>query len=196
MNQSSFTPEESLALITELIQDARTRFEQSGYVYIFWGTLLSLIGGVHFAFIRLELYQWIFAPYLAIPVAAFLNGWWQSRRVTPKVRKNAVYTIVARLWLILGANMSLLGFFFFPILENNLIPVILILQSVGIFLSGVALGKNYMIYLGLLANGMAIAGFWLSWDLQPLLMSATAVVSALVPGIILQRENKAKELSS
>ena len=92
--------------------------------------------------------------------------------------------------------MSLLGFFFFPILENNLIPVILILQSVGIFLSGVALGKNYMIYLGLLANGMAIAGFWLSWDLQPLRMSATAVVSALVPGIILQRENKAKELSS
>lgn len=196
MKQSSFTPEESLALITELIQDARTRFEQSGYVYIFWGTLLTLIGVVHFALIRLELFGWIFAPYLAIPIAAFLNGWWQARRVSSEVRKNAVYSIVTRLWLVLGVNMSLLGFFFFPILESNLIPVILIFQSVGIFLSGVALRKNYMVYLGILANGMALAGFWLSWDWQPLLMSATAVVSALLPGIILQRENKAKQLSS
>lgn len=196
MKKSSFTPEQSLELITEVIQEARARFAGSGQIYMFWGCLLVLIGLCHFFLNWFEAYQWIIVPYLFIPLSLIVSRIWQARATSTPVRKNAVFQIISRVWIIMGVNMIFLGFGLFDILGSSLLPVILILQSIGVFISGVALRKQYVVMAGLLANCLAVLGFWLPLFWQPLLLSGTALVSIFIPGLLLHRENKTNQVPS
>ena len=42
METDKLSPEKSLELITQVITQARNKFEENGFIYMFWGALIAI----------------------------------------------------------------------------------------------------------------------------------------------------------
>ncbi len=186
------TPQESLALITSVIDEARERQEESGAVYIYWGLVVAVVSLAHFILWQNDRAQLIFVPYLTIPVAGVLSYFFFHRK-RPKRGQNAVAALVRNLWLTVGLNMIFLGFALWNVLGDALIPTILLLLGVSLSLSGAALSSRVLFVAGIGANVAALLGYWLPYEYQPLLMMGVNLLAVALPGSLLYRSYRRRK---
>ena len=190
MNTEKLTPEKSLDLISRVINEARNSFEENGFIYMFWGILIALASAAQYILLRNEYVNINYYPYFILPLGGIYTWYYYSKKKQGKL--NQIGRLISGTWIILGLNMVVLGFFFGSELRQNLIPVILILLSVAIVISGISINSLLLIIAGILINVSSYVGFSLEWIHHPLLMSVVSVVAILIPGIILMINHKRK----
>ncbi|MDD2196689.1 MAG: hypothetical protein PHW91_05820 [Bacteroidales bacterium] len=191
METEKLSFEKSFELITQVIAQARGRFEENGFIYLFWGLLNALTSFGQFILLQKEYYAISWYPYLLTPIGGVFTIFYFAKK-RGKSRPNLIGKIVSWVWLFLSVNIMVLGFMFYPTLEENLIPIILILLSVGIFISAIAIKSRLLLFSGILINLSAFVCFNIKGIYQPLLMSIISVVAVAIPGIILMIKNKQK----
>ena len=191
MESEKLSVEKSFEIITQVITQARNRFEENGFIYLFWGLLISLASIGQFILLQKEYYTINWYPYLLMPIGAVFSGYYFAKK-KEKPQRNMIGRIVSWVYVILSINMMVLGFMFYPTLKENLIPIILILLSVGIFISAIAIKSRLLLFSGILINLSAFVCFNIKGIYQPLLMSIISVVAVAIPGIILMIKNKQK----
>lgn len=184
MRTEELHPEKSFELITDVIAQARRKFEENGLVYVFWGVLMALASFGQYILLRNEFYKENWYPYLLMPVGAIISFFY-FRKKTSSGAINLIGRIIGFAWIILSLNMMILGFAFAALLAENLVPVILVLLSVGIVISGVAIRSKLLIFSGVIINIAAFVGLNLAWMYHSLLSGIVAVVAVLIPGIVL-----------
>jgi uncharacterized membrane protein len=189
MDNKEFSPEQSFELITRVIGEARNRFEESGFIYVFWGILITVASLSQFVLLKNELYNINWYPYLLMPVGAIITGVYYSKKRRKKIR-NQVTNIVSVSWITVSFNIMILGFVFAMQLKQNLVPVILILLSVGILISAGTIKSKLLYYSGFTVNISAFICFYLDWIYHSLLMGIIAIFAILIPGILLTIKNK------
>ncbi len=192
MKTDQLTPEQSLALITQVINQARGRFEENGFIYVFWGTLIALASFGQFWLLRTGHYNIHWYPYLLMPLGAVYSSVYYAGKNRNRTQ-NPIGKILSVLWIALATNMIVLGFAFAGSLKENLIPVILILLSVGILASGATLRSKILLFAGMIIGIAAFVAFYVSRLYQPLLMGTVSVVAILIPGIILMMRHEREE---
>ena len=192
MKTDKLSPEESLELITQVITQARNKFEENGFIYMFWGALIAITSISQFIFLKNEYYTISWYPYLLMPIGAIYSTVYYSKKKR-KSKQNLISKIVSALWIVLSINMMILGFLFGNNLKENLIPIILILLSIGTIVSGTSIKSKLLLYSGVFIGLSAFLGFYLEWIYQPLLMGIVSVIAILIPGIILMVQHKRKE---
>jgi hypothetical protein len=192
METDKLSPEKSLELITQVITQARNKFEENGFIYMFWGALIAIASISQFVLLKNEYYDISWYPYLLMPVGAIYSTIYYSKKKR-KNKQNLVSKIVSALWIVLSINMMLLGFLFANNLKENLIPIILILLSIGIIVSGTSVKSKLLLYSGIFIALSSFLGFYLEWIFQPLLMGVVSIITILIPGIILMVQHKRKE---
>ncbi len=188
MEVEKMTPETSFALITQMINEAKSKFEENGFIYMMWGTLVALASLGQFALLKYEYYNINYFPYFLMPLGSAYTWYYYAKK--KKGRRNQIGHIVSYAWVVITLNLLILGFFFGPFLKEALIPVLLILLSVGTVISGAAIKSGLLLISGVIINLSGFAGFALPWIYQPLLMGIVAIVVILVPGIVLMRRYK------
>ncbi len=189
MENKELSPEESFEIITNVITQARNRFEENGFVYVFWGALIAIAAIGQFLLLQKELYEINWYPYLLMPVGSVITGIYYSKKRKAGF-KNQVSRIVSVSWITISANLLILGAVFAMQLKQNLIPVLLILLSVGILVSAGTFKSKLLYYSGIVVNISAFVCFYLDWIYHSLLMGVVAIVAMLIPGIILVIQNK------
>ncbi len=192
METDKLSPEKSLELITQVITQARNKFEENGFIYMFWGVLIAITSISQFILLKNEYYNINWYPYLLLPFGSIYSTIYYSKKKR-KSKQNLISRIVSALWIVLSANMIILGFLFTSNLKENLIPIILILLSVGTIVSGTSIKSNLLLYSGIFIGISAFIGFYLEWVYQPLLMGIVSIITILIPGIILMVQHKRKE---
>ncbi|NQZ44621.1 MAG: hypothetical protein HRT65_09940 [Flavobacteriaceae bacterium] len=192
MSDLKMSPEQSIQLIGAVIEEAKTRFEENGVIYMFWGLFVSLIALTQFLLLYWEEYAISWYPYLAIPLGlVFTFGYyWNKNRYR---NRNQISSIISKTWLFLAINKMVLGFFFAPVLGENLSPIILILLATGILISGIALKSTVLIISSILINIAALCCFQVSWLYQPLVMSGASFLAVMVPGLFMYNKAKHRE---
>lgn len=191
MQIEKLTAEKSLALITEVITQARKKFEENGFIFMFWGALAAIASIGQFVLLKYEYYTVNWYPYFLMPLGAIYSMYYFSRK-EKQSKNNQISRIVSYAWIFLSINMLVLGFLFSRILVENLIPVILILLAVGTVISGASVRSKLLLIAGILINLSALAGFYTPILYQPLLMGVVAIVAVFIPGIILMVQYKRK----
>lgn len=189
MEKDNLTPEQSFELITKVINEARNRFEENGLIYVFWGALIALASFGQYYLLKTEHTDIHWYPYLLMPLGSIFTGIYYAKKKKTK-RKNMIEKILAVLWNVLALYMLILGFLFAGHLRENLLPIILILLSIGIIVSGVSIRKNILLFSGFIIGISAIYAFYLNLIYQPLLAGIISVVAILIPGIILMYQHK------
>ena len=192
MEAGKLSPEKSLELITQVITQARNRFEENGFIYMFWGVLTAIASISQFVLLKNEYYDINWYPYFIMPIGAIYSGFYFSKK-HKKTKQNQISKLISALWIVLSLNMMILGFLFANSLKENLIPISLILLSIGVLVSGTSIKSKLLIFSGVIINISAILCFKISWIYQPLLMGIVSIVAILIPGIVLMVKNKRKE---
>jgi len=192
MKIEELSPEKSLELITQVINEARSKFEENGFIYMFWGALITIASISQFILLKNEYYGISWYPYLLMPIGAIYSTIYYSKKKR-KSKENLISRVVSALWIVLSINMIILGFLFGNNLKENLIPIILILLSIGTIVSGTSIKSKLQLYSGIFMGLSAFLGFYLEWIYQPLLMGVVSIVAILIPGIVLMAQHKRKE---
>lgn len=191
METEKLSVEKSFELIAQVITQARNRFEENGFIYLFWGLLIALASIGQFILLQKEYYTINWYPYLLMPIGAIFSGYYFAKK-KEKPQRNVIGRIVSWAYVFLSLNMMVLGFMFYPTLKENLIPIILILLSVGIFISAIAIKSRLLLSSGILINLSAFASFSIEPIYRPLLMGIVSIVAVMIPGIILMIQHNRK----
>jgi len=189
MENINLSPEKSFELITQVITQARNKFEENGFIYMFWGALIAITSISQFILLKNEYYDIDWYPYLLMPIGSIYTGFYFSKRKV-KSKQNLISKIVSALWVVLTFNLLILGAVFGHYLKQNLIPIILILLAIGVTVSGTAVKSKLLLYSGILINILAFVCFYLDWIYHPLLMSIVSILAFFIPGLLLMIKYK------
>ena len=190
MEEKELTPKESLRIIHEMIESSKERFQDNGYIFLFWGWLISICGLAQFILLQLEYYEINYYPYyLTIPAVAYT--WiYESRRHKKKSKPTFFDKIFNALWSSVGFNILLVGFGFSFAFHVSPIPFILILVSIATIVSGTVIKFKPLIIGGIICNGLVVATIFISPLYHPIIIVVALVASYLVPGYILRKKYK------
>ncbi|MEM1328511.1 MAG: hypothetical protein AAGI23_21325 [Bacteroidota bacterium] len=189
MNEDQRVAQAQLDLINEVISNTKARLEQNGGTFLFWGILLTVASAAQFVLIQMEYYSISYYPYFAA-----LFGWiytirkYAVGRKTKTRKSNILGKAVQSIWIHVGINAALLGFLLAIELGDHLIPVILLVVSAGVLLSGVIIKHRYIFFAGIFCNLAAYLAFFIPYGFQPLLTSIVYFAVMVVPGYLLIKD--------
>jgi hypothetical protein len=186
--EKQMTGEESLKIITEMINKTKTNIRQSSFHLLFWGWLIffcSLSEYLLFKFTDFATpwYVW----YFTIPgvIVSLVYGFVKGRRETAWTYATMLYV-----WTWIGFMFAALVLF---IIESksmeSISPLILTLAAMPTLLSGCILKFRPLI--------IGAASFWIlalvahfgGPDIAPLAVPVAMLTGYLIPGYMLKRKN-------
>jgi hypothetical protein len=191
--EKEITPSESLSLITNVILEAKTRFRDNGFSFIFLGLCMFVSGIGQFILLEMEYYSVNYFPYFIMPVAGVITFFYYKKKRRVAKSKNIFAALFSVLGIVLGINLTVSGFFFWSRFGMALIPYMLILFSVWPVLSGVLLRSRMILLSGILINIIAYCSFFIDREYHPLILSLVALLGIVLPGIIFNHSEKEKE---
>jgi len=190
MENKEFSPADSLALIANVILEAKSRFKDNGFSFIFLGLCSFIASFGQFILLKLEYYQINYYPYFIMPIAGAVTYFYYKKKRTVAKSKNILGTLLSVLGAILGFNLMIAGFFFWAKFGIALIPFMLILFSIWSVLTGVLIKNNIFLISGIVINIIAYCSFYIGREYHPLILSIVSLIGIVIPGIILNFSSK------
>jgi len=190
MENKEFTPSESLALIANVILEAKSRFKDNGFSFIFLG-LCSFIASLgQFVLLKLEYYKIDYYPYFIMPVAGVVTYFYYKKKRSTVKSNNIIGTLFSIISAIMGVNFMVSGFFFWGKFGIALIPFMLILFSIWSALTGVLIKNRIFLISGIVINIIAYMSFYIGREYHPLVLSIVSLIGIVLPGILLNYSRK------
>jgi hypothetical protein len=192
MNEQSFTPQESLLLISRTIEETKQRFQENGHILILWGSLTFFVFLSQYVLVLLGLHKLFDIAWTCILFP--LGGIYTFLHVRRKEKRNNIpKTIFARIigtmgWVV-GMNLLVLGFIFGDQLGKAIAPVFIILLALFTIMTGISIKFKPLTVGGILLNLIGLGTFLVNPDYHGFSMMLGAAVGLIIPGILL---NKAK----
>lgn len=184
------TKEESLALITDMIGQAKRNVAKGGsFYFLMWGSVVMLANLGHYL---IETNNWYEHPYivwvLMIPagIASMIYGAKQDRETKVKSHLDRLYSMI---WLAVFIGI-LIVLFFMKDLNYNINAVILSFAAIGTFISGQALRFNPLIMGAVALWATSILAFNVTPVDQYLVGAIGIFAGYLVPGYLLRKAEK------
>ncbi|MEL6926773.1 MAG: hypothetical protein AAFO94_22220, partial [Bacteroidota bacterium] len=108
--------------------------------------------------------------------------------------RNQIAKINSALWLTCSLNILILGFGLANVLTIHLTPVILILLSIALTISGVMIRSSVLRFSGIFTNVAGVVCFYIDWFYHPLATAMVGIIAVLIPGLILMNKYKKKHV--
>jgi len=189
MQPENFSPKDSLQLIDQMINQAKNRFSENGFLYLLWGWLILFCSVGHFVLLRLKL--------VAHPEMIWASCWlaviFQIIYLVRTKKKETVKTysdnIVNYVWISFGICMFIMSF----ILGKNegwdkVYSLFLMLYGTPTFMSGVVMQFRPLKIGGIICWGLAIISTFILPEYGLLLLAAAMVAAWIVPGYLLRKK--------
>lgn len=159
METENLTAEQSFDLITKVISEAKSKFEENGFIYVFWGTLTVVATLSQYILLKNEMYEINYYPYFIMPLGAIFAYFFMRKRT--KQETGLIGKLIGGIWLVLTFNFMLLGFLFNQYLRENMVPVFLILLATGTIASGISIRSRLVLFSGIVINLAGLICFYL-----------------------------------
>ncbi len=185
MEKTTFTPEESLLLITKTIEETKERFKENGHIFIFWGALTFIVFGSQLILSLLELYKFTMYPVYLFPLGGIYMFYIWKEEKKKNMPKTIIGNMLGNLGWIFGMNLMIMGFLFSDKLGDAMAPVFLILFALFISVCGLSIKFKPLIIGGILLNLIGLSSFFLDRDYHGFSMMLVALVGLIIPGILL-----------
>jgi uncharacterized protein with PQ loop repeat len=186
-NEKIMTGEESLRIITEMINKTKVNIRQSSFHLLFWGWLIVACSLSEYLLFKLTDYAtpW-YVWFLVIPgvfvsmIYGFVTG-----------RKEKVYTYATMLYIWTWIGFLFAAIVLFIILSNNLQavgPFILLLAGFPTFMSGLIIKFRPLIFGGITFWILTPVAQFAGPDIALLTMPVAIIIGYLIPGYMLKRK--------
>jgi len=186
----SITPEESLRIISETMLRARKNLSSGAgsFYLLFWGII---VGGANLTHFVLEVFTDYLYPYvvwIVIIPAAIASAIYGARKRKSAMVKTSIDTVYGQMWWFIFVIIIMISFG--DKIGYNLSPVITLVTSLGIFVTG-KLTNFKPLLIGSFALGLSsIIGFIVPYEYQTLVASIGILFGYVVPGYQLKKIGK------
>jgi hypothetical protein len=190
-DEKLMTEKESMELITSMINKAKSRFNESGFLYLLWGWVVLIcciveFSAAHFFDIQNAYYIWYITWLVLIYQIFFL-------RKKRKLRTHTTYTedINRYVWIVFGTcEILLVSILLFFKKYEVINPVVIVLYGMPIFLSGIILKFKPLIWGGISCWIVSGLSPFVNIKFQLLLTAAAIICGWIVPGYLLKQKFK------
>ncbi len=190
VNEKELSPQESLKLITEMIETTKNSISDRSHYFLLWGWAV-VIGCLTQYYLKVILnYPQHYYAWLVTPVAIALHFIF----VYHDRKKDRVRTFIneanAFLWTSIGFSFLALGFVFAKIGWQYCYPFYILLYGVGTYISGRLIKFKPMIIGGVLCFVLVIICVYLPYNSQMLITAFAIIISYIIPGYLLRNQYK------
>lgn len=188
-NEQLLSGEQSLEIIHQMINQAKNRFSENGFLYLLWGWLILICSVVHFILLHLNWFSHPEIIWASCWVAIIFQVIFINRKRKKEVVRTYSENIVKYIWISFSIAMFIL---FFLLIKNDgweqVNSLFLMLYGIPTFLSGVVMQFKPLRIGGLVCWGLAVLATFLM-PVYGLLLLATAMIAAwIVPGYLLRKK--------
>ncbi len=195
MQSENFSPKDSLLLIDSMINKAKNRFTENGFLYLLWGWVIFACAIFHFVAVKLSLFkhpEFVWMVTWAVVIFQVIYLVKAKRKVKVKTYSDG---IIDAIWICFGICMFVLtivmGRFNLWIYINSLV---LLFYGIPTFLSGFVMRFTPLKLGGIACWLLAIASTFVA-PVNHLILIAMAVLFAwIVPGYLLREKFKNTKL--
>ena len=191
MESENFSPKDSLQLIDSMINQAKNRFSENGFLYLLWGWLVLFCALGQFILEQLQLFKHPEMIWMSTWLALIFQIFYLRREKKKEVVKTYSEHIVNYVWVSFGICMFLLAI----ILGRsegwaNAYSLFLMLYGIPIFLSGVVMQFKSLKVGGISCWVLAVIAAFTPREFGLLFLAAAMVVAWIVPGYQLRKKFK------
>ena len=182
--EKEFNEQESLSIIQQMIDKVKSDIDDDSFYNLFWGWLVFIASISNFILLKME-YEYSFLPWLLMPLGAIVTGVYsykhkRNKRVRTYIDDFLRYVLIAFL-------VSLMMVLFFQSkLEFSTYPMVMMVYGIWLFISGGVIRFRPLMIGGIINWILAIAAFFVSFEIQLLLLALAVVSGYIIPGYLLK----------
>jgi hypothetical protein len=185
-NNRDITPEESLKLITSMIETTKHTISDTSHFYLLWGWAV-IIGCLLQYYLKVIInYPHHYVAWLITIVAAVVHIFFMIRFGKKEVVRTFISEANDYLWTSLAMSFMVLMFVFAKFGWQYSFPIYIMLYGIGTYVSGRLLKFNPFIIGGICCFIIAAFTAYLKYDLQILITAFAILISYVIPGHLLR----------
>ena len=191
--EKTFNEQDSLRVITEMIENSKSNLKDNSFFYLLWGWLVLIASITNFVLLKMGHYNIAWIPWPILMFGGGIVSGIAGYRIGKKAKAKTMFdTAMAYLWG--GFVITLFIILFTSALGNiswkgsNIL--IIALYGLGTFVSGGLLKFKPLIIGGIFSWAIAVGTVFIP-ELYSLLMVALSIIVAyLIPGYMLKSKEK------
>ena len=189
--EKKLSPEQGFQIISEVISQARVRFERNGFLMIFWGLVIAVLSLSQYFLIKSGVEKYYYVNYFYVLAALVTVVYMALRSKKQKSELNFLSKLTGWIWLIINVNIFVAAFGFHKVLGFNLVFITLLLVSLGYYVTAMILQSPVLIAGAVLMNLLVYVTLFVnSIENLMLVMAGIAVLCIFIPGLIIQLKSK------
>ena len=196
-SDNDFSPQQSLELIESMINRAKDKFAEDGYMYLVWGWLVFCCSILQFILMHVFNYAHHYIVWLAtIPVFIYQYFYFKKHYAHKTV---ITYTdsIIGFVWITFAVVILLLGFVVGFLTTSDyyihIVHILLAVYGMPVFLTGVIVRFKPLIYGGIACWLLCIISTFIKvYDYQFLCIPAAMLIAWIIPGYLLRAKYKSQ----
>jgi hypothetical protein len=185
-SEKDLTPEQSLDVITSMIQQAKGNMQKNSFYFLLWGWTIVITNlGVYFLikFTNAANPYLMFALTIVAGVVSILYGIRQGKQEIVTTHLDNIYK-----WLWIGFGITCFTFWIFgKQIGWQINPVIITLSAVPTFVSGALLKFKPLMFGGVAFWVFGAFIFISSFENQFLLAAIAVTIGYIIPGYLLKK---------
>jgi hypothetical protein len=193
MKEENFSPQDSLQLIDSMINQAKNRFNENGFLYLFWGWLILFCSVGHFVLLKLNCFthpEIIWNSW--IPAVIFQFIYLSKKKKKERLKTYGEY-LISYIWVSFGICMFVLSIILSKINGwERMSSFILMLYGVPTFLSGIAMQFKPLKIGGIICWALAVLSTFFSAIYGLLLVALAIILAWIIPGYLLRKKYNAQ----
>lgn len=195
MKEENFSIQDSFRVIQSMIDKAKEDFADNAFFSLLWGWLVFFAALGQYVLREIVQYEHHYLVWLLmIPggIISIIYGYKVNRKTKVKTYMNEAMSLFG---IGCGVSFSILSLVFsYSNAWQFAFPVYLALYGFCSFVSGAILRLPILRWAGVICWAIAVLSIYVGYDIQLLLMAASAVTAFIVPGYIM-RGKKRKQLA-
>ena len=184
--EKSITPEESLAIITQMMTRARQNLSSGGsFYFIFWGVVVGCGNMAQFLIDLLTDYPHPYAVWLMIIPAVIVSTIYSIKKKNNTMLNSSFERIYGDIWWFIFGVMMLIILFGYQV-NYQISPLIMLLSALGTFITGRMTKFKPLQIGGFILIATAATSFLLPFQYQPLVAALGITLGNTIPGFQLK----------
>lgn len=189
MQTEKFSPKDSLQLIDQMINQAKNRFSENGFLYLLWGWLILFCSIGHFVLLQLKIVEHPEIIWASCWLAVIFQVVYLVRTKKRETVKTYSENIINFIWVSFGICMFILSFILGRVKGwDQIYSLFLMLYGTPTFLSGIVMEFKPLKIGGIVCWCLAIISSYLTEEYGLLLLAAAMIAAWIVPGYLLRKK--------
>lgn len=190
MSNKELSKDESLALITEMIGQAKRNVAKGGsFYFLLWGWVVMIANLGHYLIAKFDWYEHPYIVWVLTIPAGIISMVHGAKRSNDAKVKSHLDRLYSQIWLAVFIGVLII-LFFMDSVNYNVNAIILTFAGIGTFISGQALRFSPLSMGGIALWIASVIAFNLNPTDQYIVGAVGILAGYLIPGYLLRRAEK------